>query len=319
MKEDDFGHHGFETIRIVDNFYQTSSFFPMPIVAIATMTEDGKTNVGPYSLCFPYYVAGRDYYAMILETRNNSNTARNLLMTKMCSLNFLPDNKKYMDQCVEMGFPGESMEEKMKGCIFTLSEGLRKKEDPDGNYPRIVNEAFQVFECTWDSNLDGAENDKVQDEYDPPYHDFNGITSKMGAHFILKVENILLKRKYKGAIINGMKSNCLSQKIQWPSIPIHYGFRDSMGFWISRFKTPKSYELPRKKGTDLQTVRYAANRIDADIQFTDEACARLLNVPRIFLQTALKGCILWAKENGVTTITSEHIDMIRAKRSAERK
>lgn len=69
----------FEELRIVDNFYQTSSFFPLPVVAITTASEDGATNIGPYSLCFPYYVMGKDYYAMLLETRNNSNTAKNIL------------------------------------------------------------------------------------------------------------------------------------------------------------------------------------------------------------------------------------------------
>ena len=40
----------------------------MPVVLIGTINEDGITNLGPYSLCFPYYVAGKDYYAMLLET-----------------------------------------------------------------------------------------------------------------------------------------------------------------------------------------------------------------------------------------------------------
>ncbi len=65
----------FEELRIVDNFYQTSAYYPMPVVAITTLNDKGLTNIGPYSLCFPYYVAGKDYYAMLLETRNNSNTA----------------------------------------------------------------------------------------------------------------------------------------------------------------------------------------------------------------------------------------------------
>ncbi len=55
----------FKNLRIVDNFYQTSSFFPMPTVLIGTLTEDGKTNLGPYSLVQPYYIAGKDYYAML--------------------------------------------------------------------------------------------------------------------------------------------------------------------------------------------------------------------------------------------------------------
>ena len=51
----------FKDLRIVDNFYQTSLFFPMPTVLIGTLTEDGKPSFGPYSLVQPYYVAGKDY------------------------------------------------------------------------------------------------------------------------------------------------------------------------------------------------------------------------------------------------------------------
>ena len=57
----------FENLRIVDNFYQTSLYFPMPTVIISTLCEDGSTTLGPYSLVQPYYVAGKDYYAMLLE------------------------------------------------------------------------------------------------------------------------------------------------------------------------------------------------------------------------------------------------------------
>lgn len=35
----------FENLRIVDNFYQTSLFFPMPTVVISTLCEDGSTNL----------------------------------------------------------------------------------------------------------------------------------------------------------------------------------------------------------------------------------------------------------------------------------
>ena len=37
-------------LRIVDNFYQTSAFFPMPTEMIGTLTDDGKTTFGQYSL-----------------------------------------------------------------------------------------------------------------------------------------------------------------------------------------------------------------------------------------------------------------------------
>ena len=107
-------------LRIVDNFYQTSAFYPMPTILVSTVSESGQTNLGAYSLCFPYYIAGKDYYAMILECRNSSNTAQNLLRTKKCTLNFIPDNRKYFKEAVRLGFPGDTTEEKMKDCLFTL-------------------------------------------------------------------------------------------------------------------------------------------------------------------------------------------------------
>ena len=69
----------FKDLRIVDNFYQTSSFFPMPTILISTLDSENNTSIGAYSLCFPYYIAGKDYYAMILSCRNSSNTDQNLL------------------------------------------------------------------------------------------------------------------------------------------------------------------------------------------------------------------------------------------------
>ncbi|MFX0103752.1 MAG: hypothetical protein ACFFCS_29590 [Candidatus Hodarchaeota archaeon] len=49
----------FRSVQILNNFYQTSSFFPMPVVLMSTISESGKTNIGPYSLCFPYEVSGK--------------------------------------------------------------------------------------------------------------------------------------------------------------------------------------------------------------------------------------------------------------------
>lgn len=50
----------FKNLRIVDNFYQTSAFFPMPTILVGTLSKDGSTSLGPYSLVQPYYVAGRE-------------------------------------------------------------------------------------------------------------------------------------------------------------------------------------------------------------------------------------------------------------------
>ena len=303
----------FEDLRIVDNFYQTSAFFPMPTILAGTLTAEGQTTLGAYSLVQPYYIAGKDYYAMLLQARNSSNTAQNLLRYGKCSLNFIPDSRKYFKEAVRLGFPGDTPEEKMKDCLFHLEDGHMAGEHPEEAFPKVVAESFQVFECTWMRELDGAAGDASGqlDGYEPPYHDFNGITSRFGAHFILRVEKILMKPRQYNAILNGVKAR------DFPGIPIDYGYRDNTRFWVARSGRPHAEPLPPREAS-LDSVRYAADRADDKVKFTDEACAMLVKVPRIFLNTALKGCVAWARENGVTLITAEHMKIINDKRSEEK-
>ena len=302
----------FKNLRIVDNFYQTSSFFPMPTVLISTLTEDGKTTCGPYSLVQPYYVAGKDYYAMLLNCRNSSNTAQNLLRTGKCAINFIPDKKKYFKEAVRLGWPGDTPAEKMQNCLFHFEDGLMAEETGEKR-PQVISESFQVFECTWMRELDGAQDDQPGqlEGYEGPYHDFNGITSKFGAHFILRIDRILMKEKQYNGIINGVKAK------DFPAVPVDYGYRDSKNFWYTKFTRPIPELLPIR-ATTVDSVKYAAKRIDDKIQFTDEACAKLVNVPRIFLPTALRGCVDWARQNNVTLITAEHMDIINDKRAKEK-
>lgn len=299
----------FENLRIVDNFYQTSSFFPMPTILVGTVSESGLTNLGSYSLCFPYYIAGKDYYAMLLECRNSSNTCQNLLRTKKCSLNFIPDSKKFFKEAVRLGFPGETTEEKMKDCIFSLNESTL-----GADRPKIVSEAFQVFECSWDDSLEDAYLDRAGnlEGYEPPYRNFNGITSKFGAHFILKIDRILMKKKYSDFIINGVKAG------GFPSVPVDYGYRDSTNFWMSRFRRPYPEKIQAKEG-DVSSVIYAAKRIDPEVTFTDDACARLTKIPRIFLKAALTQMVEIAKAEGISLIDEAALNIINDKRREEKK
>ena len=296
-------------LRIVDNFYQTSAFFPMPTILVGTVSENGQTNLGAYSLCFPYYIAGKDYYAMILECRNSSNTAQNILRTKKCSLNFITDDRKYFKEAVRLGFPGDTTEEKMKNCIFTLSDSTISKDRP-----KILEESYQVFECSWDDSLEDAFKDKAGnlEGYEPPYRNFNGITSKFGAHFILKIDKILMKEKYHNSIVNGVNKN------NFPSVPVDYGYRDSTNFWYSKFKRPIAEKIPAKEG-DVKSVIYAASRIDPDVKFTDEACAKLTKIPRIFLKAALTQMVNIAKEENISLIDEAALDIINDKRRQEKK
>ena len=304
----------FENLRIVDNFYQTSLFFPMPTVLISTLCEDGTTNLGPYSLIQPYYVAGKDFYAMLLSCRNSSNTAQNILRNGKCAINFITDEKKYFHEAVKLSWPGDTPQEKMPKCKFKLEMSQIQEENPEDIRPMVMSEAIQVIECTWVRTLDGAEVDQPGElnGYEGPYHDFNGITSKFGAHFILKIDRILMKKKYSDAIINGVRA------CDFPNLPVDYGYRDSKNFWYHR-KTHMRAELLQVREASLASVRYAADRVHDKIKFTDEALKTVLAVPRVFLPLVLKGCVAWALENNVELITEEHMKIINDKRSKEKK
>ena len=298
----------FENLRVVDNFYQTSLYFPMPTVVISTLCEDGSTTLGPYSLCQPYYVAGKDYYAMLLSCRNSSNTAQNILRTGKCAINFVDDKPATFKECVKLSWPGDKPSDKMPKCNFKLEAG-----QAEGERPMVLTDAIQVIECTWMRELDNAQDDKPGElnGYEPPYHDFNGITSKFGAHFILRVDRILMKKKYSDAIINGVRAK------DFPNLPVDYGYRDSKNFWFHRKNRMRAELLPVRKAS-LESVRYAADRIDDKIRFTDDALELMLNVPRIFLPTALKGCVEWARENNVELITAAEMKIINDKRAKEK-
>ncbi len=303
----------FKEIRITDNFYQSSSFFPMPLTLIGTLNEDGSgTSFGAYSLVFPYYIAGKDYYAMVLECRNTSNTAKGILRHGKCTINFLPFSKSNFEQHVLMGFPGDTPEEKMKQLTkFTPIESTSSKNNPNESFPKILKEACQVFECTWVKELDNAQDDKVLEEYNPPYHNFNGITSKFGAHFILKIDHILLKEQYYDAIING-----ITRKNFCP-LPTNWGYRDSKDFWCSDYVKPISVGIPNRE-VDLSSIKYAATRLNTDIEFTDDALKMLVKVPRPFLKLVLQGCVDKAKEEGWKVIDVNEMKIINDKRSKEK-
>ncbi|MFW9853255.1 MAG: hypothetical protein ACFFDS_09940 [Candidatus Thorarchaeota archaeon] len=283
--------NGFIEVRVLDNFYQTSSFYPMPVILVTTISESGKTNIGPYSLCFPFGIA--EQHAMMLISRSNSNTAENIRRTKKAMLNFIPYNKKLLKNAVRLGFPGQSAEEKLDDSIFTLIPS--SQNEINGPVPEIISEAVQVFECTWDDS-------------DEVFY-YNGTEDE--SHFLLRINRIIMKKDWYNALVEGNG--------KFPSLPIDYGYRDSQFFWFSEHSRPYKEPLPKGKGTDLGTVRYIANRIDPEVKWPDESCEKVVAIPRVFLKKALTMIIAEAKKRGVTTITPEILDDIRDKRNKEKK
>ncbi|NHK32909.1 MAG: hypothetical protein FK730_16295 [Asgard group archaeon] len=282
----------FEDIRILNNFYQTSSFFPMPVVLVSTISETGQTNLGPYSLCFPYRIAGEGRWAMKLNGRPDSNTAKNLMRTGLCSINFITDDKKYMEYCVMLGFPGETTEEKMENNKFTLIPSQRKQDERESGivYPEIVKEAVQVYECSVEKQWV----DQETQEY----------------HVILLIDKILLKTKWRKSILDGNGD--------FPSLPIDYGFRNNSHFWFTKHSKPYKLAIPESKAVDISSVRYAVERCDPDIEWTDDACEKIVKVPRIFMTTVIRGVNKQAKEEGLSEVTGEFMDKVRDKRDAEK-
>lgn len=281
----------FEEVRIVDNYYQSSSFFPMPVVLVSTLSEEGQTNLGPYSLCFPHVIAGR--YAMMLICREDSNTAENIRRTGVCAINFIPDDKKFMENTVQLGWPGDTTEEKMKRSIFNLLPSMRSDNGNGGNYPEIVKESIQIFECTWDQSAEVIE-------------------APGASNFVLDVNHIFMKKKYKEAIVRGMDDK------SFPNLPIDWGFRDNLYFWFAEPRKPYKVRIPEDRGTSLNTITYAAKRFDPSVTWDDAACEMIMNVPRVFLKRVFKGVVEQAKAEGVTHISPEFMQKVRDKRDAEK-
>ena len=64
----------------------------------------------------------------------------------------------------------------------------------------------------------------------------------------------------------------------------------------------------------VDSVRAAAEKIDPSVKFTDDALEAIMGAPKMILPIILKGCIAWAKENGVSELTKREIDIINEKR-----
>jgi flavin reductase (DIM6/NTAB) family NADH-FMN oxidoreductase RutF len=272
-----------------DNWYQANSYWPAPFALVTTQNENGETNIGPHSFSMPFGIISD--YSLVLITRYNSNTAINLQRTGKCAFNFIEFNKKQLKDVVGLGYPGQTTEEKMKLSPFELIETPTiGRQSSDGLHPKIINDAFQVYECTLDTSVD--------------YH-YNGKTT--ARHFIVKLDNILLKEQWKKNIDDGNP--------RMPNMPISYGFRDGKDFWFTQHKTPFIVPVPTDRGPKSEAVMYLANRIDPDVRFTKDACERLTGVPKVFLKTALNGIIKRAKEEGISEIDGAFVKRINDERN----
>ena len=272
----------FQKVSVLDNFYQTSFYYPMPVIMITTLAESGNTNIGSYSLCFPFGIAGR--HSMMLISRGDSNTAINIRRTGLAALNFIPYDKKYMKNAVRLGYPGQTTEEKQKESIFTLLPSMRERKIKDTKYPEIIEEATEIIECTWEDDTDI----------------FNYVGTKEEGHFLLIIDNIFMKKRWYEALEKGNG--------RFPSLPIDYGYRDSKYFWFTGHGRPYKEPIPSDKGIDVNSIIYQVQRLPYSLEWEDEAYKKLIKVPRIFLKRVLESISKRAIEEGIKKITPELLD-----------
>jgi len=275
-----------------DNFYQSVSFFPMPFAMITTINERGTTSIGPHSLVFPFDIS--ESHSMMLVSRASSNTAMNLRRTGKCALNFIEFDDEWLKSVVALGYPGQTPEDKMKDIPFELEESPNDlfRDDPD--YPLIMRDAFQVYEC----ETDGTFEYRPHREAAPPL---------VEGFFALQVRNVLLKESIKKKLDN---------RREFPDMPLSYGFRGGSEFWFARHSQPFYIPVIRSKGSEHGQIYYMANKVDQQVRFTEDACKKLTNVPQLFLEVVISGLIVEARKRQISMIDADFVDEVEAERQA---
>ncbi len=271
-----------------DNWYQRSSYLGSTFALITTVDEEGQTNIGPYQLSFPFEVnTGRSWMVI---SRNTSNTATNVHRTLKCALNFVEYDEATIESILKFGYPGQTTAEKMAYNPFELIDSPTPGRESNEIYPKILADAFQVYECTLD--IDRINENPI-------------LRDSPSAHLLLNIDNILVKEKWMG-LIDGSGD-------EMPRIPMTYGFRGGSTFWFG--ETQPAYKLPiPDMGANHELVHYEANRLDDEVRFTMDACRQLTGIPNTFVQNVLRGIIKQAKERGVTNVDEAFVIALNKER-----
>jgi len=271
-----------------DNWYQSSSFYLSSFALITSVNEDGVTSIGPYQLSFPFEVIeGRSWMVI---SRPTSNTATNVQRSHKCALNWVEYDEELIKTILKFGYPGQAPTEKDAYNPFTLIDSPTPGRESNDVYPKIIKEAFQVYECTLD----------VERINENPI-----LRDAISAHLLLNIDTILIKERWISKV-DGSSD-------EMPNAPLTYGFRGASTFWFAEARTPYKLPIP-DMGPKSEVVMYEANRLDDEIRFTMEACEQLTGVPKTFLRTVLQGIVNQAKERGVTEIDEAFVKLLNEER-----
>jgi flavin reductase (DIM6/NTAB) family NADH-FMN oxidoreductase RutF len=283
------GSADFRATPLRDNFYQTSAFIPMSFALVTTVHEDGSTGIGPHALCFPFGITPP--YSMLLISRASSATAGNIRRTGRCALSYLEFDRDQLAAISRLGLPGQALGDKQRDMPFTLVASPDPQRAGDAEAPRVIAEAFQVMECTWDRSYDL---DRAPAGGGDP-----------GAnHFVLTIDHLWLDPRWPKTLTDGGP---------FPSMPIFYGFRNPGDFWFAGHGEPFSVPLPKVQGLEGQGIFYLANRLDDTVRFTHEACEQLTGIPKPFVKDALLGIIAAARAAGIDCVDPAFLQSVRGR------
>ena len=273
-----------------NNWYQSSSYFLSSFALITSVSEDGVTSIGPYQLSFPFGVIERR--EVIVISRRGSNTSTNLKRVKKCAMNWVEYDRSKVKNIVDLGYPGQEPVEKMEDRPYELEETPTEAFRDDPDRPKVIKDAFQVFECELNDNPD----------------DFYYKGTEHTEYLLLKLNNIYLRERWRNNLD-------LGDDMKIPNMPISFGFRNANQFWFAKHKKPFWLPTPEGKGAAHDAVMYIGNRIDPEINFTENACKQLTGVPKVFVKTVLKGIIKEAKQEGVTVIDEAFVKKVNENRN----
>lgn len=268
-----------------DNFYQSAAFIPMSFALVTTVSENGETGIGPHALCFPFSVSAP--YSMLLISRGNSGTATNLRRSGQCALNYIEFDQDALESVAKLGYPGQAAEVKRSSNPFTL---IPSPTGAQGDLrPRIIAEAFQVIECTWDASVKLGDGTPNEMEHGP-------------SRFVLQIDHILLREEFSRGCTDGSL---------FPNMPIFYGFRAGGQFWFAGHAPPFPVAAPAPADGSIQAAKYLASRLDDTIRFTDDACVELAKIPRPFLSGAMQKLIGEARQHNRSLIDAQFMRAVR--------
>jgi hypothetical protein len=236
---------------------------------------------------------------MLLCARNSSNTAQHLLRYGKCALNFLPDDRRFFKEAVRHGLSGRQAGREDEGLH------LHARRRPDGRrepgrsfFPRSIAEAYPGHGVHLDAGARpraGRQARRARTGIPGPYPRFqrHHLEIRRAFHPARRQdpdEGALLQRDPERREGRAISRTCRSTTATATA--------SISGIRSSAARTPSCCRCARPRSRRFAT-RPTGHRRRPSNSPTRPARSSL-KVPRIFLPTALKGCVAWAKEHSVT-------------------